>query len=70
MSISFGKDPLAAAQVMDIVARERRASLSRREWKHRLAGFGYGIRETAMGDFVETLPHRVQICALPADLSA
>ncbi|MEM8577631.1 MAG: hypothetical protein AAGF60_07240 [Pseudomonadota bacterium] len=63
-------DPSRAAHVLDLAARERRASLSRREWKHRLAGFGFDIRETDAGDIVETLLHRVQICALPADVSA
>ncbi|MEO0391355.1 MAG: hypothetical protein AAF218_10515 [Pseudomonadota bacterium] len=70
MSTAIANDPIVAAQVMDLVTRERRVSLSRREWKHRLAGFGYGIRETGSGDVVETLPRRVQICTLPPELGA
>ncbi|MEO0939551.1 MAG: hypothetical protein AAFY38_15465 [Pseudomonadota bacterium] len=70
MSIIVDQNVVIAAQVLDIVARERSQSLSRREWKHRLAGYGYTIRETAEGDYVESLPHRVHICAIPPDLSA
>ncbi|WP_299047861.1 hypothetical protein [uncultured Tateyamaria sp.] len=70
MSIIFGQDPFVEAQVLDLVNRERSQALSRREWKHRLAGYGYSIRETDAGDVVETLPHRVAICKLPAELTA
>lgn len=66
MSIMMDQDRFVAAQVLDMVTRERGKSLSRREWKHRLAGMGYGIRETEAGDILETLPHRVEICPLPA----
>lgn len=70
MSMIFGQDRFVEAQVLDLVNRERSRALSRREWKHRLAGYGYCIRETEAGDVVETLPHRVAVCKLPADLAA
>jgi len=70
MSIIVKQDRFIEAQVLDLVSRERTRALSRREWKHRLAGYGYSIRETASGDVVETLPHRVPVCKLPATLSA
>ena len=70
MSMVFGQDPFVEAQVLDLVSRERSQALSRREWKHRLAGYGYSIRETDFGDVVETLPHHVPVCKLPAELSA
>ena len=70
MSIIIGQDSFVAAQVLELVNRERAQALSRREWKHRLAGYGYSIRETEAGDVVETLPHRVQVCKLPASLTA
>lgn len=70
MSMIFGQDRFVEAQVLDLVNRERSQALSRREWKHRLAGYGYSIRETETGDVVETLPHRVPVCKLPAKLSA
>lgn len=70
MSIIIKQDRFAAAQALDLATRERASSLSRREWKHRLAGMGYGIRETDAGDLLETLPHHVAVCILPASLSA
>ena len=70
MSIMFNKDPFITAQVIDLVLRERESSLSPREWKHRLAGYGYAIKETEHGQVVETLPHRVEVGVLPAQLSA
>lgn len=70
MSIMVNSDRFIAAQVLELVTRERKSALSRREWKHRLAGMGYGIRETAAGDIVETLPHRVEVCHLPVELGA
>ncbi|MEM7521426.1 MAG: hypothetical protein AAF307_10350 [Pseudomonadota bacterium] len=58
------------AQVMELVLRERKSALSPREWKHRLAGYGYAIKETEHGQVVETLPHHVEVGVLPAQLSA
>lgn len=65
MSIIIDHAQFVDAQVLDLVTRERAKALSRREWKHRLAGYGYYIRETDVGDVVEKLPHHVQVCVLP-----
>ncbi|WP_299203509.1 hypothetical protein [uncultured Tateyamaria sp.] len=70
MSMIFAQDRFQEAQVLDLVSRERSQALSRREWMHRLAGYGYCIRETETGDVVETLPHRVAVCKLPTELAA
>jgi len=70
MSIIVNQDRFAEAQILDFVMTERSKALSRREWKHRLAGFGYGIRETETGDVVETLIGQEALCNLPAALSA
>jgi len=70
MSMMFNKDPFVISKVMELVQRERETSLSPREWKHRLAGYGYAIKETEHGEVVETLPHRVEVGVLPAQLSA
>ena len=70
MSMIFDHDRFVEAHILELVNRERSRALSRREWKHRLAGYGYSIRETDAGDVVETLPHRVAVCKLPAQLSA
>ena len=63
-------DPSRQAQVLDLATRERAKALSVREWRHRLAGYGYGIRSTETGDVIETLSTRVAICAVPAHLCA
>ena len=64
------QDRLDEAQIADLATRERTKALSRREWKHRLAGYGYGIRETDAGDVVETLSGRVDVCLLPSVVAA
>lgn len=70
MSIMYNKDPFITAQVIELVVRERETSLSAREWKHRLAGYGYAIKDTDHGQVIETLPHRVEVGVLPAEMSA
>jgi hypothetical protein len=70
MSIISSQDQFVTAQIIELVLSERFKVLSKREWKHRLAGYGYSIRETDAGDVLETLPHHVKICTLPAVLSA
>ena len=70
MSIVFDTDPKAAAKVVDLVLREREVALSAREWKHRLAGYGYAIKDTDYGQVVETLPHHIEVAVLPAEPAA
>ncbi|MEM8691413.1 MAG: hypothetical protein AAGG57_05965 [Pseudomonadota bacterium] len=59
---------MGTSQVIDLVKRERDLALSNREWRHRLKGFGYGIRETENGAVIEMLRDRSTICSVPADL--
>ena len=69
MSIIIKQDAFVTEEVMQIVARERAVALSVREWKHRLASYGYSIRDTDDGKHVlETLPHRVALCELPDEM--
>jgi len=70
MSIIADQDAFAEAQILDFVMNERSKALSRREWKHRLAGFGYSVRETEAGDIVESMLNHVKVCFLPAEVSA
>ncbi|QFT58332.1 hypothetical protein FIU94_05790 [Sulfitobacter sp. THAF37] len=65
MSAMINKEAVVTAQVIDLVLRERALALSSREWKHRLAGYGYAIKETDHGQVVETLPDRVEVGVLP-----
>ncbi len=69
MSIIIKTDAFAAKKIIQTVERERTIALSDREWKHRLAGYGYTIRDTTDGQHVlETLPHRVELCVLPQEM--
>lgn len=56
--------PSGLTQVRDFVMRERSQCVSDREWKHRLRGYGYDIRQTEQGRILTTLPQGVEICAL------
>ena len=53
------------AQICDIVLREKSMSLSEREWKFRLRGYGYGIKDTDHGRIVTSLLKGDDICTLP-----
>lgn len=66
MSIIINQDAFLTDEVMQMVERERAIALSTREWKHRLAGYGYSIRDTDDGQHIlEKLPHRTELCVLP-----
>ncbi len=56
--------PTALAKVRNFVLQERGFCVSDREWKHRLKGYGYDLRQTESGTVVTTLPHGIEICAL------
>ena len=70
MSVQYTKEHFDSREVIDLVLRERATSLSPREWKHRLAGYGYAIRDSLRGQVVEKLPHRTEVCVLPAEVTA
>lgn len=42
-------------KIRDLVMRERGMAVSEREWKHRLRGYGYAIRDTDEGRVVTSL---------------
>jgi hypothetical protein len=50
----------------DFVLRERQMCVSDREWKHRLRGYGYAIRETREGQVVTSLVKGGDLCSLGA----
>jgi len=51
-------------EIRDLVLRERHLAVSEREWKHRLRGYGYAIRDTAEGRFVTSLLEGAPLCQL------
>ncbi|MCI2399869.1 hypothetical protein [Aliiroseovarius subalbicans] len=58
------------ASILDFVMKQRAHVLSFREWKHRLAGFGFSIDETDKGPVLAKLPSHRMVCALPAEFCA
>ncbi len=54
------------SEVRTFVMGERKSCVSDREWKFRLKGYGYDIRQTERGTVLSTLPHGIQICTLDA----
>jgi hypothetical protein len=51
-------------QVRDLVMRERAMAVSDREWKHRLRGYGYTVRDTSEGRVISSLVRGGDICTL------
>lgn len=51
-------------EIRDFVMKERRHAVSEREWKFRLRGYGYGIRDTREGHIVTSLVGGRDICHL------
>ena len=56
--------------LQEMVMRERELAVSEREWKHRLRGYGYGIRDTDEGRVVTSLMHDRMLCSLPNAVAA
>lgn len=61
---------LEESNVMEVVLRERRMAVSEREWRHRLKGYGYAIRDTDEGRVITSLLRGNALCGLPAHLTS
>lgn len=55
-----------AEEARRFVLEERARCLSDREWKHRLAGYGFAIRETSGEEHLTTLPQGQELGPLYA----
>lgn len=64
----FG-DSILDAPILDLLRQERKKALSPREWKFRLAGFGYGIKERDGQQVVTRLPQGMELGLLPVNFS-
>ena len=69
MSVIQANDAFMAAQVLDLVLSERRKALSPREWKHRLAGYGYSLPQAEGGVVVTSLRTGSPVCAVPGEIA-
>ena len=54
----------------DMVLSERRKCVSEREWRHRLRGYGYAIRDTDEGRIVTSILRGGALCHLSGQLPA
>jgi len=54
------------APVLDTLTQEKHNSLSAREWKFRLAGCGYSIKDVAGAQVVTKLSQGIEIGVSPA----
>ena len=71
MSIAIKDDAFVTREAIELDARECAAAPSDRDWKHRLPGYGYVVRDAADCQHVlEKLPRRIEICVLPPELFA
>ncbi len=53
-------------EILKLVMRERGMAVSEREWKHRLRGYGYAIKDTTEGRTVTSLLRGGRaLCTLP-----
>ncbi|MFC4668031.1 hypothetical protein ACFO5X_05645 [Seohaeicola nanhaiensis] len=53
------------APLLKLLAEERQKALSAREWKFRLAGYGYGIKEDGPRRVVTQLTNGMELGVLP-----
>ena len=53
------------APVLNILEHERAMALSPREWKHRLAGYGYAIRNVGGRQMLRSLVSGADLGVLP-----
>lgn len=53
---------------LEIIKRERAQALSPREWKFRLAGYGFAIKDVRGAQMVTKLPQGTELGVLPAHI--
>ena len=51
---------------LELVMRERAKALSAREWKFRLAGYGYAIKDVEGAQVVTSLSRGTELGVIPA----
>lgn len=54
----------SAQQALNFVLAEREKCLSDREWEHRIAGYGYGVRNWGPRRVLTSLTRNEAICDL------
>lgn len=57
------------AGVLSLIKDERDKALSAREWKFRLRGYGYGVKDVDGGQMLTRLSNGTELGVLPADIA-
>ena len=70
MHMVVGNEQIVDFELRDFATGERRKCLSDREWRHRLAGYGYDLRKEPDCFKLVTLGHGVELCDLPLERPA
>lgn len=55
--------------VLELIRMEREKALSLREWKFRLAGYGYAIKDVNGTQVLTSLPRGIELGVLPEYLN-
>jgi hypothetical protein len=58
------KNATIESEIRTFVMGERKHCVSDREWKFRLKGYGYDLRQTERGRVLSTLLNGVEVCVL------
>ena len=56
------------AGVLNLVRDERSKALSAREWRFRLRGYGFGIKDVQGSQVLTRLPQGIELGVLPTEL--
>ena len=57
------------AGILDLIRDERQKALSAREWKFRLKGYGYAIKDVRGTQVLTSLPQGIELGILPTDMA-
>lgn len=68
MAIAEYAGAVIDAPTLDIIQKERSMALSAREWKFRLAGYGFGIKDVGGKQMLTKLPQNTELGILPGNL--
>lgn len=68
--VEVNYEPVAIdPSVLELIRMEREKALSLREWKFRLAGYGYAIKDVNGTQVLTSLPRGIELGVLPEYLN-
>ena len=63
------KGAIIDAGVLSLIKEERDKALSAREWKFRLRGYGFGLKDIEGSQVLTRLPQGTELGVLPQDFA-